>query len=279
MRRQVVSVALALCALLPAALSVRADIALYGGNDEVHARLQALITEELTPTQLGTLDLAITVGAEALTDYCEADGDNPVLATYLYASSLAGAAASCRQSVAAIPVDPPLDVLYRLGRAMFPESAAATLIRAGTASDGAPATTRPYRQLPVPPDGVARGLGRLIQEGHWEVFLMPIDAAVFKGADYRLALETLFRHRKPVVVSIPSLLPQGAVAAAYYTPEQLDAALRQTLRRWVETGELVAAPPGRIQVQVNPAVLRNGYGRVIAERDVRALEVEVNSGD
>jgi hypothetical protein len=26
-------------------------------------------------------------------------------------------------------------------------------------------------------------------------------------------------------------------------------------------------------------VLRNGYGRVIAERDVLALEVEVNGGD
>ncbi len=114
LRRHVVSVALALCALLPAAHSVRADITLYGGNEEVHARLQALLTDELTPTQLSTLNLAITVGAEALAGYCEADGDKPVLATYLYASRLSAAAASCQQPVAAISVDPPLDVLYRL---------------------------------------------------------------------------------------------------------------------------------------------------------------------
>tara|TARA_R100000808_G_C2084185_1_gene106953 strand:+ start:83 stop:409 length:327 start_codon:yes stop_codon:yes gene_type:complete len=108
---------------------------------------------------------------------------------------------------------------------------------------------------------------------------MPVDPEVFGGADYRLALETLFRHRKPVVVSIPSLLHQGAAAAAYYAPEQLEAALRQTLRHWVESGELLAEPPDRIRVKVNDSVLRNGYGRVIAERDVRALEVEVNGVD
>ena len=275
MRRRIPLAVLALCWLAIAVTPVRADVTIYGGDDRIRARIQTLITAEVPADQMSGVNLAITVGAEALNEFCESDSGRPVLATYLYTSRIPAAAGSCQQPVAAIPVDPPLTALYRLARALFPGSKSATLISAA----GAEGTAGPYLQLPLPPEGVARGLGRLIQEGRWDVFLMPVDPEVFGGADYRLALETLFRHRKPVVVSIPSILPQGAAAAAYYAPEQLEAALQRTLRHWVETGELLAGPPERIQVKVNHSVLRNGYGRVIAERDVLALEVEVNGGD
>ena len=275
MRRRIPLAVLALCWLAIAVMPVRADVTIYGGDDRIRARIQALITAEVPADQMSGVNLAITVGAEALNAFCESDSGQPVLATYLYTSRVPAAAASCQQPVAVIPVDPPLTALHRLARALFPGSKSATLISAA----GVEGTDGPYLQLPLPPEGVARGLGRLIQEGRWDVFLMPVDPEVFGGADYRLALETLFRHRKPVVVSIPSLLPQGAAAAAYYAPEQLEVALQQTLRHWVESGELLAGPPERIQVKVNNAVLRNGYGKVIAERDVLALEVEVNGGD
>ena len=275
MRRRIPLAVLALCWLAIAVMPVRADVTIYGGDDRIRARIQSLITAEVPADQMSGVNLAITVGAEALNAFCESDSGQPVLATYLYTSRIPAAAGSCQQPVAAIPVDPPLTALYRLANALFPGSKSATLISAA----GVEGTDGPYLQLPLPPEGVARGLGRLIQEGRWDVFLMPVDPEVFGGADYRLALETLFRHRKPVVVSIPSLLPQGAAAAAYYAPEQLEVALQQTLRHWVESGELLAGPPERIQVKVNNAVLRNGYGKVIAERDVLALEVEVNGGD
>ena len=269
MRRRIPIAVLGLCWLAIAVTPVRADVTIYGGDDRIRARIQALIATEVPADQMSGVSLVITVGAEALNAFCESDSGQPVLATYLYTSRIPAAAASCQQPVAVIPVDPPLTALYRLARALFPGSKSATLISAA----GAEGTVGPYRQLPLPPEG------RLIQEGRWDVFLMPVDPEVFGGADYRLALETLFRHRKPVVVSIPSLLHQGAAAAAYYAPEQLEAALRQTLRHWVESGELLAEPPDRIRVKVNDSVLRNGYGRVIAERDVRALEVEVNGVD
>jgi hypothetical protein len=275
LRRRIPIAALGLCWLAVAVLPVRADVTIHGGDDRIRAHLQALIAAEMPVDQMSGANLAITVGAEALNEFCESGSGQPVLATYLYASRISAAAASCQQPVETIPVDPPLTVLYRLARALFPDSKSATLVSAA----GAEGPARPYLQLPVPPEGVARGLGRLIQEGRWDVFLMPVDPEVFGGADYRLALETLFRHRKPVVVSIPSLLPQGAAAAAYYAPEQLEAALQKTLRHLVESGELLAGPPDRIQVKVNNFVLRNGYGRVITERDVLALEVEVNGGD
>lgn len=268
--------AFGLCSLLWVVVPARAELALYGGNEKTRAHLRSLIEAELTDAQPSQRDFAVTVGAQALADFCAREARVPVLATYLYANRLETAGAGCQQSLAALPVDPPVDVLLRLASALFPESTAARLVDEGAA---ATATDPTLLALPIPENGVARGLGRLVSDGQWDVFLMPVDPAVFRGADYRLALETLFRHRKPAIVSVQSLLSQGAVAAAFYSQEALDSALRQTIRHWVATGEWVAQPPTRVEVQVNETVLRHGYGRVLAEREARALEVEVNSGE
>ena len=140
-------------------------------------------------------------------------------------------------------MDPPLTALYRLARALFPGSKSATLISAAGAEGIAGPYLHPYLRR------ASRGAWAVSsREGRWDVFLMPVDPEVFGGADYRLALETLFRHRKPVVVSIPSLLPPGR-GGDYYAPEQLEAALQRTLRHWAKSGELLAGPPERIQVK------------------------------
>lgn len=254
----------------------RADLALYGGDERTREHLRALLTTELTPEQWRYRDLVVTVGAEALADFCKSGSSTPVIATYLYGNQLPLASENCTSTVAVIPVDPSANVLHRLARALFPDSTTAMLVADGSEAD---MIDSPVLQLPVPKDGVARGLGRLISDGHWDAFLMPVDPQVYRGTDYRLALETLFRHRKPAIVSIPSLLSQGAVAAAYYTPAMLDAALRETLRHWVQSGSLVATRPSEVQVKVNQTVLRNGFGRVLADQEERALEAEVNSGE
>lgn len=256
---------------------VLADISIHGGKDAYRERLRILLKEQWSVEQLENTDLAITVGLAGLAEFCENETETPVLATYLYQSRFAEVAAQCRQPVVPIFADAPLSSMTLLAEALFPGVDTAMLSteeRESVPADGQASHTL----LPVPPEGVARGLGRLIDEGHWGVFLLPLDSRVFQATDYQLSLETLFRHRKPAIVSIHSLLNQGAVAATYYKPEQLEEAVIRSIKHLMNSGELVGEQPERVSVGINKTVLRNLYGRVITAEELRALEAEVNGG-
>ena len=253
----------------------QAEIRLHGGSEESRGHLTGLIAAQWSADKTRDVDLAITIGTTALAEYCASNDPSPVLAIYLYESRFQDAKAHCTQPVTAIFSDTPLLYLVRLSRALFPGSRSAMLTSERTAQVPVLEETADVL-LPVPEEGVAKGLGRLIAEERWDVFLLPIDATVLKGTDYRLSLETLFRHRRPAIVSINRLLSQGAVAAAYYTPDQLEQAVIETLERFIESGELIGERPDSVSVGINKTVMRNLYGRVITADALRALEAEVN---
>jgi len=254
-----------------------ADISIHGGKEAYRDRIRSLLETHWTADQLENIDLAITVGSAGLAEYCEQGEQKPVLALYLYESRFTEVSANCHQPVAPIFADAPLPYLGRLANALFPGTETAMLIGGGPGLKPQPAGL-PHTLLPVPREGVAKGLGRLISEGDWGVFLLPVDSTVFGATDYRLSLETLFRHRKPAIVSIRSLLSQGAVAAVYYTPDQIEEAVIRSINHLVESGELVGEHPDSVNVSINKTVLRNLYGRVITAEELRALEAEVNGG-
>jgi hypothetical protein len=270
-------VALVCCATLIFVSSASADVTIHGGKAAYRERLAALLEEHWSADQLGRVNLAITVGLAGLAEFCEKDRETPVLATYLYQSRFADIAASCSQPVVPIFADTPLSSMGRLAEALFPGVETA-MLSGGFAKDQAKPEHVPHILLPVPPEGVAKGLGRLIDEGRWGVLLLPLDSRIFKATDYRLSLETLFRHRKPAIVSIHSLLNQGAAAATYYKPEQLEEAVVRSIEHLMQSGELVGKQPDRVSVDINKTVLRNLYGRVITEEELHALEAEVNGG-
>jgi hypothetical protein len=253
-----------------------ADVRFVGGDSELRGRLTELVSTRWPGDELAAIDLTITIGATALDDYCSAgESLGPVLAIHLYASHYRQSTAHCRVPIAAIPADAPLSTQIQLSQALFPRSRTAMLVR----SDATPLREQAVDiPLAIPSVGVAKGLGRLVKEGRWDVFLLPVDHEVFSGADYRLVIETLFRHRKPTIVSINSLLSVGAIAATFYSQSQLDHALLLTLERYLSDGVLEAATPERVTVTVNRTVLRNLYGRTITAEELRALENEVNGG-
>ena len=254
-----------------------AEISIHGGKEAYRDGISSLLETHWSADQLADINLAITVGSAGLAAYCEQEDQTPVLAVYLYESRFAELSARCRQPVAAIFADAPLRYLYRTAEALFPGSRAAMLVSGDPA--GEPHPEKPsLTLLSVPKEGVAKGLGRLIDEARWDVFLLPVDSSAYQATDYRLSLETLFRHRKPAIVSIRSLLSQGAVAAAYYTPAQLEEAVIRSIKHLIEHGELVAERPDSVSVGINKTVLRNLYGRVLTAEELRALEAEVNGG-
>ena len=257
------------------ASAAQAGISLHGGSEESREHLAGLIASQWGADETRDVDLAITIGTTALAEYCSGNHQSPVLAIYLYESRFEEAKADCAQPVAAIFSDAPLLYQVRLARGLFPGSRSAMLTSERATGEPVPEKTADIL-LPIPEEGVAKGLGRLIAEGQWDVFLLPIDALVFKGSDYRLSLETLFRHRKPAIVSINQLLSQGAAATVYYTSTQLDQAVVEALDRLIETGELTGTRPDRVTVGINKTVMRNLYGRVIPPEVLRALEAEVN---
>lgn len=254
-----------------------AEVTIHGGKDDYRDRIRSLLEEHWSQEQLENTHLAITVGSAGLVEYCGLEEQKPVLAVYLYESRFTGVSDQCQQPVAPIFVDAPLPYLGRLAGALFPGSHTAMLV-SGDPNGGPQAEKQTHILLPIPGEGVAKGLGRLIEEGRWDVFLLPIDSSVYQATDYRLTLETLFRHRKPAIVSIRSLLSQGAVAAAYYTPTQIEEAVIRSINQLIERGELVGGRPDSVRVGINKTVLRNLYGRVITAEELRALEAEVNGG-
>ena len=263
------------CLVFP--VPATAEISIYGGDSETRERLQALIEDKLGQGSAATINLAITIGASALAEFCSENNQTPVLAIHLYEERYLEAKANCTQPVDAIFSDTPLRYQVRLANALFAGSRTAMLT-----SDSLPLTERADEAvdvlLPVPNEGVAKGLGRLISEGRWSVFLLPIDSTVYKGVDYRLTLETLFRHRRAAIVSINPLLLKGAVGATYYTQTQLEVAVIDTVDHFQKTGVLVGKRPDSVNVGINRTVLRNLYGRTITAEELRALETEVNGG-
>lgn len=253
-----------------------ADIQIIGGDSDVRDRLIELVNKRWPGDELASIDLTITIGAAALDGYCSmGESTGPALAIHLYASHYQQIKQNCAVPVAAILADAPLSYQIQLSQALFPGSRTAMLV----GGYGPPASDQAVDvPLSTPSVGVARGLGRLVREGRWDVFLLPIDHEVFSGADYRLAIETLFRHRKSTIGSIKSLLNLGAIAATFYSQSQLDQALLLAIERYLSVGVLEARSPERVNVTVNRTVLRNLYGRTITAEELRALEREVNGG-
>lgn len=254
-----------------------AGISIHGGTPESRGRLVQLLDEQGITPSFGERNLAITIGRSALVAFCKQDSETPVLATYLYESRFNEVSANCQQIVEPIFVDASLEAANRLARAIFPDTNTA-MLSASPIEDSEPSDAVSPIQLPVPSEGVAKGLARLIDEGGWDVFLLPVDSRIFEVTDYRLSLETLFRHRKPSIVTIRSLLNQGAAAAVYYTPEQLEEAVIRSVREYGQSGHLAGTRPGEIRVDINRTVLRHLYGRVITAEELRAIQAEVNGG-
>ena len=254
-----------------------ADISVIAGSQESRDRILKLLAQRPGSESLRSLELTITVGNAALREQCAIESNRPIIAISLYQSHLAEAAKTCRREVVGIPTDAPWASQERLARALFPGARLATLIEA---ENNEPLVSREgvEEQLQVPGEGVSKSLGRLIREGRWDVFLLPIDHTVYASADYRLALETLVRHRKPAIASATPLLRGGAVAAVYFTPAQLDEALLASLDHFINTGQLVGQTPAKVQIEINKTVLRNLFGRIIAADELRTIQAGVNGG-
>ena len=257
--------------------TVNAGISIHGGTPESRAQILAEVDARWRSEITRNTELAITIGASALAEFCSANKQTPVLATYLYRSRYLEIQEDCAQPVAAILADTALHYQARLAEVLFPGSRTATLTR-NPGLGASDQTTMVDVLLSAPEEGVAKGLGRLITEGRWDAFLLPIDHSIYADADYRLALETLFRHRRVAIVSIESLLSQGAVAATYYSNTQLEAALLESVEHFLSTGKLIGKQPNLINVGINRAALRNLLGRIITAEELRALEAEVNGG-
>lgn len=256
---------------------VSAEISISGGTPETQSRLKTLIAERFDSRATENLELAITVGIPALIEQCSLETRSPIIATGLYESRFLEVAGQCSRPVVGIPADAPWVYQQRLTKKLFPGAKLATLIND---AEGEALIPRPgvEAQLPVPGEGVAKSLGRLINEGRWDVFLLPIDHTVYSNVDYRLAVETLVRHRKPAIASVRPLLTRGAAAATYYTPAQLEEALLESIDQFIETGVLIGKRPREVRVGVNETVLRNLFGRVITADELRLIEAEVNGG-
>ena len=74
-----------------------ADIQFVGGDSEDRGRLIELVSTRWPGDELAAIDLTITIGANALDDYCSVgESMGPVLAIHLYASHYRQSTANCR---------------------------------------------------------------------------------------------------------------------------------------------------------------------------------------
>ncbi|MEO0436590.1 MAG: hypothetical protein AAF098_06760 [Pseudomonadota bacterium] len=264
------------CLLFLVPLS-NADITVTGGSTSYQQRIEQLLASSFSQVERSRTQLTILLGAAAFQTYCESPSGGPVLVVYVYRSQVASLEKDCLAQSSVLVADAPSDSLDRLAKSLFPGMATAMLGATPASSDFQ------YRyavdsRLPVPPEGVARGLGRLIEEGGWRVFLMPLDPSIYQPTDYRLAIETLLRARRPTLVTVEGLLMQGAAAAAFYSSNQIDQAIVDSISGLIGSGQLKARAPNRVSIAVNKDVLRNFFGRVITDSELLKIDREVNGG-
>ena len=82
-----------------------AGISIHGGTPESRAQILAEVDARWRSEITRNTELAITIGASALAEFCSTNKQTPVLATYLYRSRYLEIQEDCAQPVAAILAD------------------------------------------------------------------------------------------------------------------------------------------------------------------------------